>query len=93
MIDRTSLLGRFLRYVAVDTQSRENGDAYPSTPGQLELIQLLAEELRTMGYSGVVVDSYGYLTLYIPGVGGLAQEPCVGFFAHVDTAPDARVAL
>lgn len=89
MIDRTSLLERFLRYVAVDTQSREDGDAYPSTPGQRELIQLLAEELRAMGYSGVAVGSYGYLTLYIPGVGELAQEPCVGFFAHVDTAPDA----
>lgn len=89
MIDRASLLGRFLRYVSVDTQSREDGDTYPSTPGQRGLIQLLAGELCDMGYSGVAVDGYGYLTLYVPGVGRLAQAPCIGFFAHVDTAPDA----
>ena len=40
------LLERFLRYVQIDTTARDEVDRYPSSPGQLDLGKLLAEELR-----------------------------------------------
>ena len=44
-----SVLDRFLRYVTYDTQSREGASTYPSTPGQLVLLNDLVAELRAMG--------------------------------------------
>jgi di/tripeptidase len=36
-----NLLSRFLRYVRLDTQSDENSTTFPSTPGQLVLLEML----------------------------------------------------
>ena len=46
------LLDRFLRYVQIDTTAGEPRPTYPSSPGQLVLGKLLAEELRQMGLQG-----------------------------------------
>ena len=35
------LLSRFLRYVQIDTQSDESSNTFPSTPGQLVLLEML----------------------------------------------------
>ena len=40
---------RFLKYVAVDTQSDEASDTFPSTEKQKVLAKMLVEELRRMG--------------------------------------------
>jgi tripeptide aminopeptidase len=40
-----NLLSRFLRYVRVDTQSDETSATFPSTPGQLVLLEMLKQEL------------------------------------------------
>jgi tripeptide aminopeptidase len=47
------LLDRFCRYVRVHTQADETAKTYPSSPGQLELGRLLADELRAMGLRDV----------------------------------------
>ena len=39
------LLGRFLRYAAVTTQSKPESGKVPSTPGQWELARLLGDTL------------------------------------------------
>ncbi|PYL70945.1 MAG: peptidase T, partial [Verrucomicrobia bacterium] len=44
-----NLVSRFLRYVRVDTQSDETSTAFPSTPGQLVLLELLKQELSELG--------------------------------------------
>ena len=44
-----NILDRFLRYVAIDTQSDENSETQPSTAKQLDLQKVLCEELRAMG--------------------------------------------
>ena len=44
-----TLLDRFLRYVRIDTQSDEDSDSYPSTAKQLDLLRLLATELKELG--------------------------------------------
>ncbi len=81
------ILDRFLRYVAVDTQSNEDSESQPSTAKQLNLLNMLCSELNAMGVEAVV-DEYGYVMGTIPSNIGKAV-PKVGFIAHVDTAPDA----
>ena len=44
-----SLLHRFLRYIAVDTQSDELSESQPSTGKQLRLLEMLRDELKSMG--------------------------------------------
>ena len=83
------LLERFLRYVAIDTQSDPTVAEYPSTPGQLALLRVLLDELRELGASEVSMDAYGYVTATIPATPGCENEPTIGFLAHVDTSPDA----
>ena len=81
------ILDRFLRYVAVDTQSDENSESQPSTPKQLNLLRMLRDELEAMGVEATL-DEYGYVMGSIPSNTD-ANVPAIGFIAHVDTAPDA----
>lgn len=82
-----NLMDRFLRYVAVDTQSSEESESQPSTAKQLILLNMLCSELNAMGVEASV-DGYGYVMGKIPSNLDKAV-PAVGFIAHVDTAPDA----
>jgi tripeptide aminopeptidase len=79
-----NVLERFLRYVRIDTQSERDRKQSPSTPGQLELGRLLAQELLAIGLTDAALDENGYVTATLPGEG-----PIVGLIAHVDTSPDA----
>lgn len=81
------LLDRFLRYVAIDTQSDENSESQPSTAKQLKLLGLLRDELRSMGLEAEM-DEWGYVMATLPANCD-HPSPKVGFIAHVDTAPDA----
>ena len=81
------ILDRFLRYVAVDTQSDENSESQPSTAKQLNLLGLLRDELLKLGVEATL-DEYGYVMGKIPSNIG-KKVPAIGFIAHVDTAPDA----
>ena len=81
------ILDRFLRYVAVDTQSDENSKTQPSTAKQLDLLKMLRDELTDMGISAEL-DGYGYVMAAIPSNCG-KDVPAIGFIAHVDTSPDA----
>ena len=81
------IVDRFLRYVAVDTQSDENSESQPSTAKQLNLLRMLKDELTAMGVEAVL-DEYGYVMGSIPS-NIEAKVPAIGFIAHVDTAPDA----
>ena len=49
---------RFLKYVAVNTQSCAGQAQIPSTPCQWDLARLLAEELRTLGLADAHVDDH-----------------------------------
>lgn len=82
------LLERFLKYVAIDTQSDPASGTYPSTHKQFDLLNLLAEEMSAMGLEDVQVDSHGYTTATIPATPGMENRPVIGFIAHVDTSPD-----
>ena len=84
-----AILDRFLRYVAVDTQSDENSETQPSTPKQLDLLRMLRDELQALGVAAVL-DASGYVMGRIPSnLPAGKKVPAVGFIAHVDTSPDA----
>lgn len=81
------ILERFLRYVAVDTQSCEESESQPSAEKELDLLRLLCDELTAMGVDASL-DEYGYVMGSIPS--NIENKvPAIGFIAHVDTSPDA----
>src|SRR5438093_3991939 len=83
-----TLLSRFLRYVQIDTQSDETSKTFPSTPGQLVLLEMLKQELSVLGAADVQMTRHRYVTASIPANTRKRRVPAVSFLAHVDTAPD-----
>ena len=79
---------KFLRYVAVETTSDENGATHPSSLKELDLSRMLVEEMKKMGIADASLDENGYVMGTIPA--NIDKKvPVLGFIAHVDTAPDA----
>ena len=66
MDKKAELLERFLRYVAVPTQSDPKAGVVPSNPKEFDLANLLAEELKAMGFEKVEVSEYAVVTAYLP---------------------------
>lgn len=84
---RNNIIDRFISYAVVDTQSNENNDSCPSTPGQLTLGNLLVEELKEIGMKDVTIDEFGYVMATLPANTD-KPLPTIGFLAHLDTATD-----
>jgi tripeptide aminopeptidase len=84
----TSCVQRFLEYVKFDTQSCEGSDTFPSTPGQLVLLQHLHDELKALGLIDVSMDRHGYVFATVPATSVKPDVPVIGFLAHVDTSPE-----
>jgi len=91
IINHARLLGRVLRYVQIDTTAVEGANSYPSSPRQLVLGKLLADELREMGLKDVEYDAHGLVWATISATGkpkGNQPLLIVAFNAHVDTSPE-----
>lgn len=84
---KEEIITRLTSYVIVDTQSNEESDTCPSTPGQLTLANQLVEELKAIGMEEVTIDDNGYVMATLPSNTD-KQVPTIGFLAHVDTATD-----
>jgi len=89
----TPVAERFLRYVAINTQSDPESKSVPSTACQLDLSRILHDELVAMGTPHCHLDGNGYVYATIPASHGVRRDdaslPVVGLLAHVDTSPDA----
>ncbi len=85
---KEGLLKRFLSYVAIDTQSDEASESFPSTKKQFDLLEKLKQELIEMGLEQVLLDEYGYVMAKLPASQGYESAPKIGLVAHVDTSPD-----
>ncbi|MCK4546970.1 MAG: peptidase T [Candidatus Eisenbacteria sp.] len=83
ILEKTAIIDRFLRYIRIDTTSVEESDKCPSSPGQLELAKMLAQELRDIGLEDAKVDENGYVLATLSG----NRPGTIGFIAHIDTAP------
>ena len=84
---KKEIMDRFITYVKVDTQSNENNETCPSTPGQLTLARLLVDELHQIGMQEVTLDEHGYVMATLPSNSD-QPVPTIGFIAHLDTATD-----
>ncbi len=82
-----NVLERFLRYVAIDTQSDPESKTYPSTEKQKNLGRLLVRELKELGVADAELDDYGYVYATIPATTD-REVPVICFCSHMDTAPD-----
>jgi len=78
---------RFLRYVAIDTQSDASSPTCPSTEKQKDLGRLLAAELQEMGIRDAHLDQHGYVYATIPA-NTHREVPVICFCSHMDTSPD-----
>lgn len=74
---------RFLKYIRYDTGSNLNSDRTPSTASQLEFARILAEEMKALGISDVLISQHGYVTGHIPA--NTEGRPVIGLIAHMDT--------
>jgi tripeptide aminopeptidase len=83
------LQDRLVRYAAIDSQSDENAPGSPSTEIQFDMLNLLVEELQSIGAQDVQLTDYGTVLATVPGT---AEGPTIGFLAHVDTAPQFNAA-
>lgn len=83
-----TLLDRFCRYVKVETTAEEGSETYPSSPGQLDLGKILADELRTLKLDDVSMDKNGIVMATIPPT--VDGAPTIAWLAHMDTSPEAN---
>ncbi|AIQ61479.1 peptidase T [Paenibacillus borealis] len=84
---KQELIKRFISYAEMDTQSNEDSESCPSTPGQMVLAHKLVEELQELGLTEVTVDEHGYVMASLPANTD-KDVPVIGFLAHLDTATD-----
>ncbi len=80
-----SVVDRFLRYAAVDTQSADDQENVPSTPKQFDLALMLRRELEEMGAEDVCLSDHCYVTATIPAKES-ARTSVIGLIAHMDTS-------
>ena len=83
---REKVLERFLKYVAIDTQSDPESKTSPSTSKQFDLARLLVKELEDLGLEDISLDERCYVMARLTAnEEGLVP---IGFIAHMDTSPD-----
>jgi len=82
------VLERFLRYVRIDTTSDGHSKSSPTTPGQLELANVLIEELEQLSLGRVEIDEAGFVFARVESnlEGSAIQPPEIGLIAHLDTS-------
>lgn len=84
---KQDIIARLTSYVIIDTQSNDDSETCPTTPGQLTLANQLVEELKEIGMQEVSIDANGYVMATLPS-NTEKEVPTIGFLAHVDTATD-----
>lgn len=84
-----SVVDRLLRYVKIDTQSKEDVDSTPTTAGQFTLARMIVEELKGMGIQDARLDKHCFVYATLPATSdSLARRTAViGLIAHMDTSP------
>jgi tripeptide aminopeptidase len=84
-----SVVDRFLRYVRIDTQSREDGNTTPSTDTQWVLARALVDELKSLGAKDVRISEHCMVYATLPSnlPPSAPEVPAIGLLAHVDTSP------
>ncbi len=82
-----TVVDRFLKYVAMDTQSDASSSTCPSTAKQKDLGKTLVAELLELGINDAHMDENGYIYGTIPA-NSAKKVPVICFCSHMDTSPD-----
>lgn len=75
---------RLVEYAKFPSASDEKNDCCPSTQEQLRFADSLAQEMISLGLTGVSVDENGYVFGTIPATEGYEDSIKIGFIAHMD---------
>ncbi|MEM4260698.1 MAG: peptidase T [Candidatus Woesearchaeota archaeon] len=91
---KETALDKLLRYVKIDTQSKDGEENTPSTTKQFNLANILVKELKEMGLESAFVDEHCYVYASLPSNipqsdSAYNKVPAIGFVAHLDTSPDS----
>ena len=78
---------KFLSYIKIGSPSDEFCENCPSSPQQLEVAKFVMAQMLEIGIQNVRIDR-GYVYGDIPATDGYEDKPCIGFIAHMDTAPE-----
>ncbi len=89
-LNRSRLIDRFLRYVAIDTSADPQSSTYPSSPNQSKLAVIVAEDLKAIGLSDVEVDEHSLVWAWVPGDERMGVPVLLN--SHLDTSPEAPAA-
>lgn len=81
---KQELVTRFMRYVAVSSQSIPGVKTVPSSEGQWELARLLAKELEDLNVVDISISEYSVVIGHLPS-NTTKNIPPFGFVAHLDT--------
>lgn len=82
---KDELLERFLRYVKINTMSKEGENKTPSTNEQFDLANILKQELEDLGLTDIKLTDECILTAYLKS--NTNSNLHIGFIAHLDTIP------
>jgi tripeptide aminopeptidase len=80
------ILERFLSYVAIDTQSSDTSETFPSTAKQKDLAVKLKPELEALGLKDAKVSEWGYVLASLE-TNQKHKVPTIALIAHLDTSP------
>ena len=82
---KKTILDYFLKYVKIDTMSKEDQEIVPSTSKQFDLANVLVKDLESLGLKDVNLDSHCFVTALLPS--NCNSKLHIGFIAHMDTIP------
>ncbi|GAF37430.1 tripeptide aminopeptidase [Lentilactobacillus farraginis DSM 18382 = JCM 14108] len=84
--DQDLIESLFIKYAKINTRSNPDSPTVPTTPGQVELAQMIVEDLKKIGINKATYDTdSGYALAELPGNSAKQLAP-IGFIAHLDTA-------
>ncbi len=73
----------FFKYSAIPSQSDASVKKLPSSEGQMKLAKVLADDLKTLGLTNIVVNDNSIVTALLPKNNDNIYS--IGFVAHLDT--------
>ena len=82
---KKTILDYFLKYVKIDTMSKENQNTVPSTLKQFDLAKVLVKDLEDLGLKDIKLSEHCFVTALLPT--NCNSKLNIGFIAHMDTIP------
>lgn len=79
---------RLLKYISIKTPCDENNDKVPTTSCQFNLAKILADELKDLGLTKVILDDKCFVYGILPATPGYETRKKLGFIAHMDTVQE-----